>query len=421
MIEAFPVLLATLLALIATSCVVLVVAYLLVARRLTRRMRETINEMESVVATSLDALRSLEMQSAEPSLIPPMQIRLLPINRTAMPEGDLFGRIDDWMVGHRFQFAGCFRVTPGGERLQVYLCENHLLVAAIRIPLGVTGHYVEFCCQLESGGYTGVANPPASSIQLPPDAVGQFFEGSLEDSFELLDQMLESAQRLCSEHTASQTLPQDIPAFFENAHWDEMKVRISDGGVSEMEIRESFSIQNIAPVKEDIEAIQHQWQAAIERYLLRCARIPGWSKIGWSALEIAHSGSSSTAHANLGSLSPAADQNTEESKTIQNSMVASLNTDCQFLVVYDGSLNDYLMTRIIELLSTLELTDSDVQTAITDLKILLNRHPPRDAIARLRPLINIHGRFELAKRLNDPVRAEVYAFPRAKRYLNTTK
>lgn len=354
-------------ALIAFSCIALGVAYVIVASRLTRRMRKTVGEMEAILADSIEAVRVLEAQrAAEPSSVPPMRITLEPASVRPAVSVDLVDRIESWILSHGFFPTGDFEVLPHGEQLRTFLSDDRTLVAAIRMDRNGKDLYAEFCCDLGNGRRGGVGNPPLDSVQLPPDASGKYFSGRLEDDFQLLSQMWLEAKDIVDNEIVYEVRPEDIRAFFEHAHATEMDTWIACGGLSESEIRDSFEVQGIEASNDDVESIQCQWQSAVER-------------------QLASLSSKAREHLRQGS---------------------------EVLVVHENCISAHLVERLSTLFQENEIhRDRDLAEILAELEILLRRFSPREAIARLRPVLPNHLRYQLIDQLTSPVGADVYRFP----------
>ncbi|MCA9128902.1 MAG: hypothetical protein KDB22_17570 [Planctomycetales bacterium] len=359
--------------LISLACVAIGIAYFSMARQLTRRMRETLGEMETVLAESLEAMRDLESRrDSEQQVVPPMRIALEPLANLSSG-GSGVGNVDriaSWLVQHSFDFVGDFEIHPLGEQLKLYLSDDRLLVAAIRMPsVNDVGHvqtsYVEFCCDLGNGQRAGVCNPPNSTVPLDSEAIGKFYEGSVHEDFGLLSRMWLDAKDIVDRYSVIPVNRERITGFFEEAHAAEMDWRIATGGVSEREIRESFAAQGVEATREDIDAIQSHWQIEIENQLAK------------------------------------------QSERCRRQMASGRAV----LIVHEHCQVNHLLSRVRELLGELQMAQTDLESGIEELRTLLGRFSPRDAIARFRPLLPKPFRYDLVDQISDPIPADIYLFP----------
>ncbi len=369
---------------LAVLCVLLAISYAIVAHRLTRRMRNTVGRIERLLAEAQmradrkpeNPLSAATTQMELDDLIPPIRIRLLhsqPKQRNALIE-----RIDHWLLQHSFNFVGIFRVEHDGERLELYLSDDRLMVAAIRQAAVSETIYVEFCVDLGEGRRGGVSNPPGCHVPLPDDAVGMFFQGDLHDDFSLLSQMWLAAKDIVDENDVHVVDAKCIKQFYEDAHAAEMDWRIVHGGVSEQEIRQAFAAQGIAGTEQDVQAIQLRWQRAIDRHILSASR--------------------------LSNRRPAT----------------------ELLVVHDGSSAAHLLNqldRMYQSPSALELAKAGsgnkpgLQAGFPkvwaqELDALLELFSPREAVSRLRPLLPPESRYSLVEQIVAPVDSDVYQYSR---------
>lgn len=359
--------------LLAVASLVVGVSYVILAYRLTLRMRKTVGQMEAVLAQSLQSVRELGKADGDWQTVPPMRIKVRRFHSDTISE-PLIAKIDAWLLEHSFRYLGQYEIAHDRERLRVYLSDDGLLLSAIRQEPQTVGCYVEFCVDLGHGQRGGVSNPPVATVGLSADAVGRYFVGQLDQDFGLLSQMWLEAKDIVDQHEVLKIDAERIAEFFEQAHAAEMDWRIAQGGVSETEIRTAFAAQGITGTPQDIEAIQLKWQAAIDRYILEFSR-------------------------RITQLAP---------------------VPARVLVVHDSSSALHLLQQFglllpIETASTvLEAPRSageDSQPAIMELREMLHRFSPREAIARLRPLLPPGLRYQLVESLTQPVEADVYTFP----------
>ncbi len=353
--------------------VAFVIAYFILTRRLTRRMRETVGEMEAMLSRTIDATDSSALAiHAETGTVPPMRIALETTGESFWTEHTLSSQIDDWLLDHSFIHAGDYTIAQlGGEHLRTYVSEDRQLVAAIRHAPGDEEPYVEFCFDLGQGRRGGVSNPPDSTVQLPPEAIGKHFQDQLSNRFELLSQMWLEAKELVDLHEVRRVDPDGMAQFFEEAHAIEMDCRIEQGGVTEDEIRAAFVAQGIEPNEEDVAIIQAEWQEAIQRHLL------DFSQRGQDQCDSGQ----------------------------------------DILIVYNGSPHSYLLSRIRDLYdqfasSTSDTLSDDPPADIgKELSALLEKFSPREAIARLRPLLPAAWRYDLIDQIHSPIEADLYRLP----------
>lgn len=369
---------------------IMLLVYVRTSSRLTRQLRQNIEEMERMLndrrqtvsapekldgsqgrdLTLLgDLLGSQDPHSQPTSNVPPMRIHVQAVPYPILPNmyDALSQRIDRWLLDHSFNRIGEFMIEEiDGELLRVYLSSDQRLVAAVRYQQHILEPYVEFCFDLGGGARGGVSNPPGSPIELPHDAVGKYYPESLSENFGLLSRMWLEAQELIDRCEVFRVEPTDVPQFFEDAHSAEMDFRIASGGVTAEEIRSSFTAQGVAVSTAEIEDIQQQWQEAIEQHLIT------YSNRGLK-------------HQNLGH---------------------------ELLVVHEGSLGRYLLHRVIQKFDEMRECDTaQRQAMVGELEIMLKNFSPREAIARFRPLLPQPLRYQLIDQLERPVGTDLYALP----------
>lgn len=358
-------------AVVVIACVALAIAYCLVASRLTRRMRETVAEIENIVQHRLASVVSSPADYGSDSIyVPPMRIHLEAVQAECWPQLSGVDEVDHWLRAHQFQPVGEFSIPAlANEQLKTYLADDGLLVAALRhSPHESAGddegdYYLEFCCDLGDGRRGGVSNPPLATVQLPEDAVGRHFHGTLQNNPSLLSQMWLEAKEIVDQHVVFAVRAADIPRFFEEAHAAEMDVHLQAGGLSESLIRDSLAAQGQAADADDIAAIESAWQTAIDQHLLACSR--------------------------------------------RSQIAAELGQP--LLVVHQKSAQRHLLRQLDQLLTDMDrLEQARWLNAKQELTTLLERFTPRDAIARLRPLLPARARYELIEQIEKPLAADVY-------------
>ena len=363
-----------LLGLVALIAIVLVaIAYFILMHRVTRKLQDTVQEMEGVLAAKLEAAK-YELERTRPEradCVPPMRIHWEDNADRISVFGRLGRQIDAWLCEQEFSFIGQYVVEEvGGELIRAYLDQDRKLVGLIRLPMDADECYAEFCFDLGDGELGGVSNPPSNTVSLPPDAVGRFHCSSLSKDFELLTEMHSEARELMLSHGAREISTESyaIPELFEKAHAEEMNNRIEAGGISEAEIRSAFLQQGEPASEDDIDLIQRQWQDAIEQHLL------DFSSRG---LNYHHAGR-------------------------------------KVLVVHDGIVSNYLKDRIritLEELSTDQRQSAEVQETFEELNLLLSSFSPREAVARFRPLLPRAFRYDLVDQIEHPIAADLYVMP----------
>ena len=175
--------------------------------------------------------------------------------------------------------------------------------------------------------------------------------------------MLQRARELANDNDVIKVDRNRIEAFFESAHAAEMDARIERGGLTTEEIRAALGEGEEKISEAEVQEIQWNWQESIEEFLL------------------AHS-------------------------------LKSNEASGQLLAVYDGILASYLRRRIFDYYTSegkLEL--SQVSRIEKELESLLQLFQPREAIARLRPLLPESLRFKLVDQLRRPIEADLYLLP----------
>jgi hypothetical protein len=381
---------------VALSCLTLLVGYYWLSQRLRKRIAE-VRALESLVLRFQHPRSLLETEQVREH-VPPMEIRL--VRSPATPDDQLIARIDHWLREHSFTYLGSFMIRPMDELLFTYLNQDRTLVAAIREANRADRIYVEFCFDLGEGQRGGISNPPLDTLPLSNPsstcpsqsaascdsaapynpaideptvaAVGRYLQGNIREDFTLLSRLwLEAVELIDSEEVASrlQTIdPLDINLFYEEAHRHEMRQRVQTGGISEFELRASFAAQGIEATPGDIAEIQSAWQIAIQAH---------W--IGCSARARDH-----------------------------------LQEGGEVLAVSDSSLDRFLFERLSSFLSSQpQLDRSQLGNNLAELRNLLSRFSPRDALARFRPLLPIQLRYRLIDQIHHPLPVDFYMLPKA--------
>lgn len=362
----------TILAVIGT-CVVLAsiafaIAYFVLSRRLAHKMHETVGEMEVMLAQSIEAdALSRDHDAVGLDCVPPMSIRLIGSKRELFKDTPLCNRIDAWLIAHGFNRVGCYVVQElDEEELCIYLSEDRKLVGSIRLPVDADEPFVEFCFDLSDNYHLGirggVSNPPAGTLPLPADAIGQHFDGKLSENFELLSQMWLEAKELVDRHRVHLVAPDKLAEFYEEAHAIEMEFRMRAGGVTEREVRDSFAAQDVEATDEDVAGVVEQWQTAIAEHLL--------------------------------SLSRKAESELDEGR--------------QVLVVHDATERKLLVETMQPFFESIQATDAGKTDFADEFRSLLSNFSPRDAVARFRALLPATLRYRLIDQLKHPVEADFY-------------
>ena len=356
--------LATIGAVVVLGIVVVMVLYLVVARRITTRVRQSLREFEALHGDSIDAEYRRVAGECPMIAVPPMRIHVVEAPLGVWGDDREVEAGAKWIEANGFELIGDFVIEELPEsRLKVLLSDDRLLVAAIRQDDDWTSPYVEFCFDLGGNQRGGVSNPPHATIPLPEGAIGEHFDEDFIGNDDVLKRMLKRARKLAKENSAVKVDRRKIIEFFESAHAAEMDSRIHRGGLTEEEIRAALTREQITPTPSDIEEIQWSWQESIEQFL-----------VDHSLKDVDESG--------------------------------------EMFAVHDSTSASYLRQRICEFYES----DSDLdQTQLTridnELQTLLKLFSPREAMARLRPLLPERLRFSLVDQLRKPVEADLYLLP----------
>jgi hypothetical protein len=358
--------LATIGAVVVLAIFAIGVLYIWLARRIRIRVRQSLNEFESLRRATLDAddvrdLSDTTGASAEIHLVPPMRIHVTRSSQAKWENESQVASASQWIAAQGLDNLGDYCIDELPDcRMRVFISPNNLLVAVIREEDPCEAPYVEFCFDLGAGKRGGVSNPPETTLPLPFDAIGEHFPDSLDDGVDFLPAMLERARKLSVEHTAIPIGRNEIERFFEQAHAIEMDYRIARGGLTEEEIRQALGGSNEYIDPKEVESIQWEWQDAIEEFLLL-----------------------------------------QSSKAIQSM------EDDTVIAVYDGSSRSYLYDR----LQDFYVDELDLHHLSEELKTLLERFKPREALARFRPFLPENLRYDLIDQLRKPVEADFYLLP----------
>ncbi len=361
-------------AVVVLGILAIVVLYLLLVRRVTERVRrslEEFEELENARGRTIDAVGShlIGEDDSEPvdrweADVPPMRIHLVPANAVRWIDIAVVDRISVWLARHDFHLQGDFElVEMANERLRVYLSSDKLLVAAIRQDDFGNTPYVEFCFDLGAGQRGGVSNPPPDTIPLPQGAVGRHFNYDFEASVRGLSKMLDCARTLVAENRVLPVPNDGIQRFFEEAHAAEMNTRIAHGGLMRYELEAALGGRRLASV--DVDEIQWNWQEAIEQFLVA-----------------------------------------------QSVRVMELDDGEDIFAVYDASRSSFLFDRVQGFYEDLDEFETDqLKSVLGELEIMLQRFSPREAMARFRPLLPEALRYDLIDQVRTPVVADLYLLP----------
>lgn len=329
------------------------------ARRSAIRLETRLSEFQH-------RLVAIESRLELRPVIPPMSIFLEPIEHRWHVVDELCRRIDDWMIQRKFARIGYFRIEElEGEELCAYLSADCSLVAAVRMASDTTEPFVEFCFDLGDGERGGTSNPPNSTIRPATDAIGCHFEGKLSFDFTLIDQMYLKAVELMGSQQTMTIEPERIAQFFEEAHIAEMSCLVRCGGITDGAIRDVLRRQGILATDHIVGLIQRQWQQSIEDYLL------------------------------------------EYSARGRNCQVAGQRV----LVVYQGSVAGYLVDQLQPLITCSSPVVSRCDELNHQLRAMLDRLDPREAVSQFRSMLPARHRLELVDQLMRPIPADVYALP----------
>jgi len=249
--------------------VLVMVLYFAVARRITKRVRQSLREFEELNQGSIDADYYRDVDEGAKISVPPMRIHMVGAPRGVWGDDHGVQEGAEWIETNGFELIGDFLIEELPEsRLKVFLSDDRLMVATIRQDDDVTSPYVEFCFDLGSNQRGGVSNPPHATIPLPEGAIGEHFDEDFIDDLDVLEGMLERARELAEENAAVKVDSKKIVEFFESAHAAEMDSRIERGGLTAEEIRAALSREQDTVSQADVEEIQCDWQESIEQFLV---------------------------------------------------------------------------------------------------------------------------------------------------------
>lgn len=347
---------------------VLIVCYLVLARRITFRLHSTLVRMETLLE------EANQHQSQQQDGIPPLRISLRKINDFAHLDADvpqpLLSQLENRLRSLSFAHVGDFHVSEDLEQLRLYLSGDANMIAAIRKPVH-SRLYAEFCMDLGGGRIAGVGNPAIGSLIPTDTSLGKHFSESFDYNVPLLSRMWLEAKEMVDQLDCRVIDRGRVADFFETAHATEMDWRMANGGVTKQEVTAAFLAQGIIATRHDVEAIQERWQNAIDAYVLK--------------------------HAN-----------------------ASGPRD-QLFVVHDHSIPSHVRKRLA---SQIDRAPSDHQPTVTSgvctnsstteslLENMLALFPVREAVARLRPHLPEPSRFQFIKQTTQPFEADIYRLAR---------
>ena len=227
-------------ALVVLGIAVIFVLYFVIARRITLRIRQSLREFEAMGGRAIDAdyVHSIDDEAYSEIEVPPMRIHLESASPVIWMNEEGVEESAQWIETNGFEFVGDFLIEELPEsRLKVFLSDDRRLVAAIRQDHVDDPPYAEFCFDLGGNQRGGVSNPPHATVPLPAGAIGEHFDGDLDDGEHLLSKMLERARELAEVNAALKVDRDKIEEFFEAAHAAEMNLRIERGGLTAEEIR----------------------------------------------------------------------------------------------------------------------------------------------------------------------------------------
>ncbi len=356
--------LATIGAVVVIGIAAVIVLYFVVARRITTRVRQSLREFESLNRGSIDADDVRHFDDDVHFAVPPMRIQVRQAMKKIWNGESGVEECAKWIGLNGFELIGDFLINELPEsRLKVFISVDSLLVAVIRQDDDATNPYVEFCFDLGDNRRGGVSNPPRSTIPLPDDAIGEHFDEDFYDGVHILPKMLQRARDLAVANGAIKVDRKRIAKFFESAHAAEMDARIERGGLTVEEIRAVLGEDQESLSEAEVEKIQWDWQESIEDFLVDLS-------------------------------------------------LKSADETGELLAVYDGSLGSYLQERICDFYAMESNLEPRQLVRIKDeLESLLQLFQPREAVARLRPLLPESLRFSLVDQLRKPVEADVYILP----------
>ncbi len=340
------------------------VAYSILRRRVSHKLEAPLEDLEKLSQQSPSA------SGVGESCVPPMRIHLEFTEDDLGQFGSRGAMAEHWLRGKEFRFLGQFVIEEmQDEQLRGFAHQESSVLALIRFPYDAGQPYVEFSTLLSEDELAGVANPPRKTLQLPEDAPGEYFFEDL--SIDLLNRMWEATAAILLTHSVL-PVPQDQVAFaelFERAHAAELDYRMERGGLSSSEIEETFAQQGIVASSFDIDAIQQQWQVAIEKHLMDFSS---------KASNCYYSGR-------------------------------------QVLIVYEGSQHRYLLSRLGELLGRLDsipkIQQEQLLASFAELRQMLDSFSPREAMARFRAHLPREMRYDLIDQLQVPLEADCYVLP----------
>ena len=148
--------------------------YFLVARRVTKRVRQSLHEFEALAHNSIDADSYRVLDDNLQFEVPPMRIHLERATAEIWAGERGVDECSRWITNNGFAFDGDYLIEELPDaRLKVFLSDDEELVATIRQDDLENAPYVEFCFDLGGQSRGGVSNPPHSTVPLPEGAIGE--------------------------------------------------------------------------------------------------------------------------------------------------------------------------------------------------------------------------------------------------------
>lgn len=350
----------------------LVVFYFMLVRRANRKVRLLIDRMEREGGRDvIDSDDYQEMDWPDDDVcIPPFTMELQPAEKLPWWDPALADKVTRKLQKADFKIVGDYvAASMDDSAKRFFLGEDGRIVAVLHQDPQMDEAYLEFYFEMVAGGRGGVGNPSSYTIALPAGAVGKYFEQSLTEGLRVVSKMLSEVRALVAAHPAKQMPPSEVVASFVQAYNDDMLAHIRKGGLTAKEIEEILIKRGEEPDEFMIGDIQTSWQQAIEEFLIDQSR-------------------------------RAAEQDDEGHDV---------------LAVHDGSLAEYLADRMNDFLSNFLGQETDeTESRLIELEQLLDRFPPREGIARFRPLLPQSVRFSLIEQLKLPVETDFYLLPEPK-------
>ena len=344
--------------------------YCFTMRKVSKRLQSVASDLELYLEKQKDKqLASRTTGLVETDCVPPLAIHLEKESDPEFWQNAGVSRFCKWFQDQEFSWVGDYVIEEmADEHLRIFLDTDRRLISALRYPHYASEPYAEFCFKLLDGSCAGVANPPEHTLLLPEEALGKFFSEKLSENRLLLDEMHQAAECISQSHGVVQWENDDVPLFYEESHAAEMDLRMRRGGLSVEEIERTFSAYGAIANAADIHHVQSQWQDAIEKHLIDFS-----------------------SHAmNL---------------VVQGQLV---------FAVHDGSEQVFLVEKLQSTLSRLvraSALSNEINVSAVELKEMLTKFSPREAIARFRPLLPSGLRYELVDQISRPLPADLYVLP----------